>query len=73
MTDYPITAFLIRRGEALAIAIAAMAALLGLYLSLAGGGWLPAIGGPLAGALLYLFVRSYVEVVSIISDVLLPK
>jgi hypothetical protein len=70
---YPVVQFLLRWGNHVAVAIALLpfvaagaAALLGFPF------WLvPA--GLIAGAILWLFVKSYVEVLAIIADTLLPK
>lgn len=70
---YPVIKFLVTRGYALAI-------LLGL-IPLAASVWLVSEGGHVAyiaagafvGAMLWLVFRSYVEVLRIIADTLMPR
>jgi hypothetical protein len=45
----------------------------GLALAYAGWGWPFAVGGIVAGAVLYVIAKSYVELVAIIADMLLPR
>jgi len=70
---YPVVQFLVARGRGLAYALAAL-----LLLACAAGGiatgqlWLVAAGIVAAGVLLGLLL-SYVEVLRIIADTLIPK
>jgi hypothetical protein len=73
MPNYPIIHFLVRRGHPFAIGVALLPALAGLWLLLAGGPWLYGVGAIAAGAVLYVLMKSYVELVAIIADMLLPK
>jgi hypothetical protein len=73
MPDYPVINFLLRHGHRFAIALALFPALTGLYLGFTGWGWPSAVGGVVTGAVLYVLAKSYVELVAIIADMLLPK
>jgi hypothetical protein len=70
---YPVIGFLVRRGVGIAVAIALLALAAALLLGLAWGSLWVAIGGALAAALLLGLLLSYVEVLRLISDMLLPK
>lgn len=71
--NYPVVQLLVRHGAMVAIAIGVVPVLFGLYWAVAGFGAVYAVGGLIAGAIAYLFVKSYVELVTIITDMLLPK
>jgi hypothetical protein len=65
--------FLVRHGALAALAVSIGALLVGFGIVLAGG-WLWAIPVVAAAALvLYVILRSYVEMVCVIVDMLLPK
>ncbi len=71
---YPAVQFLLRHGNALAVAVGLFIALAGILASgLAGIGWGWAIAGIAAGALTYLLLKSYAEIVRIIAETLLPR
>lgn len=70
---FPTLDFLVRRRKPLEIAASAFGPVLGLYTAWRLG--LPelALFGIAAGAATLLLVRSYLELVTLISDMLLPK
>lgn len=70
---YPVVRLLVRYGNALAIAVAAVLALSGIWAAIAGFGWAWAPAGVLAGAFGGLIMRSYAELVRLIADMLLPR
>lgn len=70
---YPVVRLLVRYGNALAIAVGAVLAIAGVCAALAGFGWAWALAGVLAGAFGGFIMRSYVEVVRLITDMLLPR
>lgn len=70
---YPVVRLLVKHGNALAIAVAAVLALSGVWAALAGFGWAWAPAGLLAGAFGGLIMRSYVELVRLITEMLLPR
>lgn len=70
---YPVVQFLVRRGLVLAGLLGLMPLLVGLYLTIVGGGWIPVSVGLVAGVLLGGLLISYVEVLKIIADTLIPK
>ena len=65
--------FLVSYGDWVAAAVGAVPLLAGVALWLTGGSAWFAVGGVLAAAFLYLVMRSYVELVRVIVDMLLPK
>ena len=70
---YPIVRLLVKYGNALAIAVGAVLAIAGIWAALAGFGWAWAPVGAMTGAFAGLMLRSYVEVVRLIADMLLPR
>ena len=73
MEHYPAIAFLLRWGHPLAIALAACVPLTALALVAQGWSVLIAPAGLIAGIVVYGLLRSYVEVLRVISDTLIPK
>lgn len=73
MPNYPVINFLLRHGHRFALAVALLPAITGLYLGFTGWGWPFAVGGAVTGVVLYVLAKSYVELVAIIADMLLPK
>ena len=73
MPKYPVIDFLLRHGHRFAIAVALLPVAAGLYLGLSGWSWPLAVCGVLAGGILYVLAKSYVELVALIADMLLPK
>ncbi len=70
---YPVVRLLVKHGSALAIAVGAAIAIAGVWAAVAGFGWAWALAGVLTGAFAGLMLRSYVEVVRLITDMLLPR
>ncbi len=70
---YPVVRILVRYGNALAIAVGATLAIAGIWAAQAGFGWAWALAGVLVGAFAGFIMRSYVEVVRLITDMLLPR
>jgi hypothetical protein len=71
--NYRAIHFLVRHGNALAIAVAAIIGLGGIAAALAGWGWVWFPAGLLLAALAYLLFRSYAEIVQVIAETLLPR
>ncbi|WP_417721130.1 hypothetical protein [Salipiger sp.] len=71
--SYPAVQFLIRYGGYIASALGVLPALAGLVMIAAGfsAWWL--LGGLAVSPVLYLLARSYIELVRIIGDTLLPR
>ncbi len=70
---YPVVQFLVARGKPLSIALSAAVLLLALLAGVTTGAWwLVPVGAIAAGVLLGLLL-SYVEVLRIIADTLIPK
>lgn len=73
LPHFPVVTFLVRWGGILAV-LAGLAPVAGVaWLSLSGAGlvWLP--GGLVVGAVLWLFVQSYIEVLRLLADALMPR
>ena len=70
---YPVVRLLVKHGNALAIAVGAAVAIAGIGATCSGFGWAWAVAGVLAGAFSGFIMRSYVEVVRLITDMLLPR
>lgn len=73
MPKYPFINFLLNHGHAFAVAVALLPVAAGLWLAYGGLGWIWILGGILLAAVLYVIAKTYVELVAIIADMLLPK
>lgn len=73
MDQYPTIRLIVERGNALAIAIGLLPLLGAIVLAAFGLHWLVLGAGVVAAAVVYLLMRSYVELVRVIADMLLPK
>lgn len=71
--SYPAIRFLAAKGDAIAILIAVVPLCLGIWALTAGFAWLWIILAAGVGGVLWLVVRSYVEVLRILSDTLMPR
>ena len=73
MQNYPILRLLEKHGDSLAIAVALLPPAAGIIAAAQGASawWLA--GGLVAGGFLYLAARSYIELVRLMIDMLLPK
>jgi len=73
MDQYPTIRLIVAKGDALA-AITGLLPLLGALAAMAlGWHWLVLPAGAIAAAVVYLLMRSYVELVRVIADMLIPK
>ena len=70
---YPVVRLLVKHGTALSIGVGAALAIAGIWATLGGFGWAWAPAGVLTGAFAGLIMRSYVELVRLITDMLLPR
>jgi len=70
---YPVVGFLVKRGLILAGVFGALPLIAALYLVLAGWGPLVVVAGLLASVVTTGLLVSYVEVLRIIADTLMPK
>jgi putative Ca2+/H+ antiporter (TMEM165/GDT1 family) len=69
---YPAIRFVIRYGNALALLVAAAIVLLGVVVGARSGEWLNATIIVVAGALMFLLLRAFAELVDVVADTLLP-
>lgn len=73
MDQYPTLNLIVRHGESLA-AVAGLLPLLGAIAAFVlGAHWIMLPAGAVAGGFLYLLLRSYVELVRVMADMLIPK
>jgi hypothetical protein len=73
MNDYPMLYFLMRWGNAAALALAGVVVVAGVLVSIHTGNWLWTLAGGVVAAVGYALALSYVELVKVIVDMLLPK
>ena len=73
LPHFPIVTFLVRRGAILAILAGLAPVVVTAWLALAGESPLWVAGGIATGATLWLFVQSYIEVLRILADALMPR
>ncbi len=73
MPDYPTLRFLEKHGGWLAIAAGAAAFLAAIVATALGASLWWLLAGAVAGALVFLVARSYIELIRLMTDMLLPK
>lgn len=73
MDQYPTIKLIVERGNALALVVGLLPFLGGLLLLAVGTHWVAVLAGAVASGVLYFLMRSYVELVRVIADMLLPK
>jgi len=73
MNDYPILHFLMRWGKLAAACLAVVVLGAGLWAAISSGQWVWGIGGVVFAVVGYGLALSYVELVRVIVDMLLPK
>ena len=73
MDQYPTIKLIVERGNLLAIAIGLLPLLGAIVLLGFDFHWMVVIAGAVAAAVVYFLMRSYVELVRVIADMLLPK
>jgi len=73
MNDYPTVKLILRWGDQMAIAVAVAPPLIALALLAQGWSWPTLLAGCCIGAVVLVLARSYVELIRIIADTLLPK
>jgi hypothetical protein len=72
MKTYPMIRFVLRSGQALAVLVGAALAALGLWIGVAGAGWIWGVAFIGAGALAYVMLRAFTELVDVVADTLIP-
>lgn len=71
--SYPAIRFITRWGDLLAILVAVACVVAGFYAVWLGNAWPFGAAGVGAGLILWLVLRSYVEVLRILGDTLMPR
>ncbi len=70
---YPMISFLVRYGSSAALGVAVVVLLGCLLSAVITGNWLYAPAGLVGGPVIYVLLKSYVELVAVMADMLLPK
>jgi hypothetical protein len=73
MDQYPTLNLIVRHGESIAAAAGLLPLLGAIAAFVLGVHWIIVPAGAGAGAFLYLLMRSYVELVRVMADMLIPK
>lgn len=73
MEQYPTVSLILRYGKVLAMGLAALIPLTALAMALNGWSWLVLPAGALLGGVAFGLLMSYVEIIRIIADTLLPR
>jgi hypothetical protein len=73
MDQYPTLNFIIAHGRKIAAALAVAAIAAGVLATLMGASWLWIVAGIVVGAVGYGVARSYVELIQLVTDMLMPK
>jgi len=73
MNDYPMLYFLMRWGQHVATGLAMLIAAAGIWAATSTGSWIWAAAGIVVSGVGYGLALSYVELVRLIVDMLLPK
>lgn len=73
MDQYPTVSLILRHGKALALGLAALIPLAAFFMLANGWSWWVLPAGVLLGTIAYGLLMSYVEIIRIIADTLLPK
>lgn len=73
MNQYPMLHALVRFGQPLAVVLAGLIAAAGIWAAIASGNALWALLGVGIGAIGYGLLLSYVELIKLVMDMLLPK
>lgn len=71
--SYPAIKFLASKGDLLAILVALAPICVGVWALATGYGWPWMIAALVVAAVLWLILRSYVEVLRVLSDTLMPR
>jgi hypothetical protein len=73
MAEYPTLRFLEKQGGWLSIAVGAVVFLAGVVAFVLGASLWWMVAGTLTGAVVSLLARSYIELIRLMTDMLLPK
>jgi len=73
MDQYPTIKLIVERGNLLAIVIGLLPLLGGIAAAALGIHWFVLVAGAVTSAVVYLLMRSYVELVRVMADMLIPK
>jgi hypothetical protein len=73
MEQYPTLNFLLTHGSKIAAGLAAAVVVAGVLAVLMGANWLWLVAGVVFAAIGYGVARSYVELIQLVTDMLVPK
>ena len=71
--QYPTIRFLLRFGDAFAVGVALAPIAFGIGAALYGWHWSVLLAGAVASVVLGVLMKSYIELVRVIADMLIPK
>lgn len=71
--SYPVVKFLVANGIVISVILASLPFAAGIYLALIGWGLVFPVGGFFVGAVIGGLLISYIEVLRIIADTLIPR
>ncbi|TPQ40940.1 hypothetical protein [Cupriavidus pinatubonensis] len=70
---FPALHFLVKHGNTIALLLALSMPIIGMWFWTIGGSPASIVGSIIAGAFGYLIMRSYVDLVRLVADAMLPK
>ena len=73
MEQYPAIHFLLRHGDAFAVAVALLPASAGIVAAFYGWHWAVLVAGCVLSLVLGVLMKSYIELVRVMADMLIPK
>jgi hypothetical protein len=73
MEQYPTLNFLLTHGSKIAVALAAAVVIAGIVAVASGAHWLWLVAGVIFAGIGYGVARSYVELIQLVTDMLVPK
>lgn len=73
MDQYPTVSLILRHGNSIAICLAALIPIAAVLMVLSGWSWLVLPASLVLGGVAFGLLMSYVEIIRIIADTLLPK
>ena len=73
MEQYPTIRFILRFGDAFAIFVSLLPAVAGISVAIYCLSWIALVAGVVASVVLGVLMKSYVEIVRVIADMLIPR
>lgn len=73
MERYPVLGWIVRFGTAGTVVLALLVAALAIVSGYASLGWIAVVAGVVGAGVVYVLGRSYVEIVTILTEMLVPR